>query len=152
MKKVIAALALLASPALMAESHDVGEAGVDYEKLVKNVHIAIIKDSGLTHNACGPAAHGCAILGRQKLEDGSYRAACNVYVREYGIRGHGERVDEQAITINHEIKHCYGWTHKEMPRIVASGSIKGQERWLKRNHKIWNAISDEKLDRLNSSK
>ncbi len=149
MKKVVTALALLvASPALMAENHDVGVAGIDYEILVHNVDIRVIESTTKTSKYCGHGVHGCAILGRARNEDDSFRAACNIYVK----KDSAITKRDLEITVNHEMKHCYGWNHKEMPRAIRGRSFSSQQDWLVRNHKIWNALPEDQLTILNSSK
>ena len=149
MKNVVAALALLvASPALMAENHDVGVAGIDYEILVHNVDISVIESAAKTLKVCGHGVHGCAILGRARNEDDSFRPACNIYV---GTDDSTTKRDLE-VTVNHEIKHCYGWNHKKMPRAIRGRPVSYQQDWLDRNHKIWTAVPKDQLKVLNSSK
>lgn len=144
MKKVIAALALvLAAPAL-AENHDVGIAGEDCEILIPNVEIRVIEDTTSVAKHCGAGTHGCAILGRLTLEDGSKGAACNVYVKS--------RRDFDDTTVNHEMKHCYGWVHEEMPKRIRRSRYQVQADWLEKNHAKWEPLPAKTLELLNSSK
>lgn len=141
MKNIIPALALVFSSSVLAESHDVGVAGVDYEVLVQPDRIEIFEDGNMVLKHCGVGTHGCAILGKSgKLEDGTRDTLCFVYIRKYD--------DEKDITLRHELKHCFGYTHAEMPKIVMQRGYQGQALWLERNHKKWHTLDEKTLEKL----
>lgn len=143
MKNVIAALALvLAAPALAgAGDHDVGVAGVDYEVLVQPDRIEIIEDGTMVLKHCGVGTHGCAILGKSgRYEDGTRDTLCFVYIRKND--------PEKDITLRHELKHCFGYAHKEMPKFVMKRGYQAQSAWLERNHKKWHTLDEATLKHL----
>jgi len=135
MKNVIAALALAVSiPALGdAGAHDVGVAGVDYEKLIDPVEINVIRDNFKVRKVCGKNALGCALTSKRVYRDNATgeisrtEFACNVFMK----------VNADDITVRHEMKHCYGWAHEEMPSSVQRRSGHIQRRWLDQAHKSW---------------
>ena len=135
MKKLIATLALIAPAATLAGAgdHDVGIAGVDYEKLIDPVEINITRDNRAVRKNCGQGTLGCAITKKRVFryddtnEISRIEYVCDVYLKT--------RTDE--ITERHEMKHCYGWAHAEMPKMVQRQNYAAQRSWLDRNHKIW---------------
>lgn len=143
MKSLTALFALFFSVSVIAEHHDVGVAGVDYEILVQPDRIEVVEDGTQVLKNCGIGTHGCALLGKSPvLEDGTRDTVCIVFIKA--------RDEEKEITLNHELKHCYGWMHKEMTKAVLRRTYSAQAAWLERNHKKWFPVSDEQLERLRS--
>lgn len=137
MKNVIAALALVAAPALADSGHDVGVAGVDYEKLIDPV-VQTVRGDVDTIKACGQGSAGCAILGFARDENNERYAVCRIFVKA--------RTGEE--TINHEMKHCFGYTHAEMPKHIRKKQGAFQRDWIERNHKIWSPLPAKTLKLL----
>lgn len=140
MKNVIAALALVvAAPALAGPGdHDVGVAGVDYEKLVDPV-VEVVKSDIETLKSCGVGAQGCAILGFARDENNERYARCNVFVK----------TRSNDIVLRHEMKHCFGYVHEEMPSYVMKRTTSFQNAWIERAHKHWDPLPADTLDALN---
>ena len=146
MKSLTALFALFFSVSVIADSHDVGVAGVDYEILVQPDRIEVFEGRLKVLKYCGKGIDGCAILGKSPaLEDGTRDTVCLVFIKaRYDIP------KEKEITLRHEMKHCYGWVHPEMPRIVQSRGYDVRSSWLAKNHKNWFSLSDEQLEKLRS--
>lgn len=146
MKSLTALFALFFSVSVIADSHDVGVAGEDYEILVQPDRISVVEDRLEVLKYCGKGTHGCAILGKAPAgEDGTRETVCLVFINQ---RYQGQ--DEKEITLRHEMKHCYGWVHPEMPRIVQRRGYGAQSDWLKRNHKNWFSLTPDQLEKLRS--
>ena len=135
MKNVIAALALAVSLPAMGDAgdHDVGVAGVDYEKLIDPVEITVEHNNAKVRKNCGKLALGCAITKKRVFRDTVTKEitrteyVCNVYMR----------IKSDDITVRHEMKHCYGWAHEEMPYEIQRKSSIAQRKWLDTAHENW---------------
>lgn len=144
MKSLTALFALFFSVSVIAEHHDVGVAGVDYEILVQPDKIEVIESTMKVMKHCGAGTHGCAILGKSpKLEDGTRDTVCIVFMKK---RYHDPK--EKEITLRHEMKHCYGWVHDEMPSRIQKRGYAAQSLWLDRSHKKWYSLNEQQLERL----
>ena len=135
MKNVIAALALAISIPALGDTgeYDVGVAGVDYEKLIDPVEINVIRNNSKLRKSCGKAAQGCAMTSKRMYRDMDTgeivktEYVCNVFLK----------VHADDITLRHEMKHCYGWAHEEMPKSVQRDHGPVQRLWLDKAHKSW---------------
>jgi len=117
-------LSIFLSTTVIADQ-DVGVGGVDYKKIVEPAVINIFDDMEKLLKFCGKAVHGCAQLGFGTVE-GERVIVCNIYLRF--------RDPEKELTKRHELKHCYGWVHDEMPRRIQRAHVSVQRRWLDRAH------------------
>ena len=144
MKSLTALFALFFSVSVIAEQHDVGVAGVDYEILVQPDRISVVEDRLEVLKYCGKGTHGCAILGKSPaLEDGTRDTVCLVFIQK-----RYRKPEEKEITLRHEMKHCYGWVHPEMSKVVQRRGYNAQLQWLERNHKNWFSLEPEQLEKL----
>ena len=142
--KVIAFILLTVfSLSASGEDYDVGVAGRDYEIIVQPDHIKVIEDNAEVYKFCGRATLGCALLGKTVPNSQGHREThCYVYIRS--------RLLDGGVTLRHELKHCFGWVHEEMPLNIQKSRVDRQERWLKKHHKIWFSLSEEHLEKLRS--
>ena len=108
--------------------------------------IEVVEDRIEVLKYCGKGTHGCAILGKAPAaEDGTRETVCLVVIQKKYVNP-----KDKEITLRHEMKHCYGWVHPEMPRMVQRRGYGAQSDWLKRNHQNWFSMTDEQLERLRS--
>lgn len=144
MKSLTALFALFFSVSVIAEQHDVGVAGVDYEILVQPDKIEVIESEKEVLKHCGKGIDGCALLGKSpKLEDGTRDTVCIVFMKKRYYDP-----EEKEITLRHEMKHCYGWVHDEMPSHIQKLGYAAQSLWLKGSHKKWYSLNEQQLERL----
>ena len=134
-KRFVFALGLFSSSAYSG-GYDVGRAGKDYKVILQPDAVTVNIDRKQMLENCDRGAVGCALLGKTAKGE----VACIVYVDETDKELH--------LTIRHELKHCFGWAHKEMPVGIQQSLGSQQQEWINKNHRRWFPLSKEQLERL----